>query len=97
MCTDLLLWLSHQKLDKPENGWFNFWNWGGNCPTPGCAPGTKRPKGFVCDAKATLMRREYRNNAPTTTGVRRGAKRACSPLEIGTKKQKFLENLKLAA
>jgi len=34
MCTDLLLWLSHQKLDKPENGWFNFRNWGGNCPTP---------------------------------------------------------------
>jgi len=31
---------------------------------------------------------------PWTMGVRRGKKRAFDPLEIGTKKQKFLEIVK---
>jgi len=39
---EIFLWLTHQKLDWPENFWYNFWNWGGNCPPlpfSGYAPG----------------------------------------------------------
>jgi len=35
-------------------------------------------------------------NNTLSMGVRRGEKRAFSPLEIGTKKQKFLKNVKSA-
>jgi len=37
---EISLWLTHQKLDWPENFWSNFRNWGGNCPhcPPGYAP-----------------------------------------------------------
>jgi len=30
--TEVFLWLTHEKLDYPENCWCNFRNWGGNCP-----------------------------------------------------------------
>jgi len=30
--TEAFLWLTHQKLDYPEIFWYNFRNWGGNCP-----------------------------------------------------------------
>jgi len=39
---EIFLWLTHQKLDWPENFWCNFRNWeGGNYPIapPGYVPG----------------------------------------------------------
>jgi len=38
--TEMFLWLTHQKLDWPENFWCNFRNWGGKfslCPPRLCA------------------------------------------------------------
>jgi len=38
----VFLWLTHQRLDYPENFWCNFRNWGWRCPHcrhPGSAPG----------------------------------------------------------
>ena len=41
ICTEVFLWLTHQKLDYPENFWCNVRNWGGIAPLPpiGYAPG----------------------------------------------------------
>ena len=38
ICTEVFLWLTHQKLDYPENFWCNFWNWGEAISPPGYAP-----------------------------------------------------------
>jgi len=33
ICTEVFLWLTHQKLDYPEHFWCNVRNWGGPLPT----------------------------------------------------------------
>ena len=32
ICNEVLVWLTHQKLDYPEIFWCNFRNWGGHFP-----------------------------------------------------------------
>jgi len=44
ICTEVFLWLTHQKLDHSKNFWCNVQNWGVIAPfaPPGYAPAESR-------------------------------------------------------